>query len=186
MTQRPRDLPPYPAESGQNPDRLPLTETIYQDIRRIARAKMRRESPHHTLCATDLTHIVLSRVLDAKWSAEDRQDLLRRVGTAMRHYLIDHARKKIARSEKAKRIDLTETATTQESDAAVILAVAAAMKSLRASLPRVAQVVELRWFAGMEYAEISTALGISIRTVGNDWSLARAWLRNELAMQACA
>jgi RNA polymerase sigma factor (TIGR02999 family) len=158
---------------------LPL---VYAELREIAGAHMRRERPDHTLQPTALVHEAFLRMAgSAALSAQDRTHFLRTASQAMRRVLVDHARARNAQKRGgALHVTLDEAIAGQREPAVDMLALDDALTRLGAAEPRWAQVVELRYFAGLEIPEVAAALGISPATVKRDWQFARAWLSKEL------
>lgn len=155
---------------------LPL---VYDDLRAVAEREMRREAAGHTLQPTALVHEAFLRLTGAAGSASDRAHFLAIAARAMRQVLVDHARRRSAakRGGGLAPATLTDGIGDGPLNAEEILALDRALETLD---PRQRQVVECRFFAGMEETEIATALGLSERTVRRDWAKARAWLYREL------
>ncbi|HEU4564503.1 MAG TPA: ECF-type sigma factor [Gemmatimonadaceae bacterium] len=156
---------------------LPL---LYDDLRRLAQRQLRREGEARTLHATDLVHeAYLKLAAGGALDAAGRAHFMAIAARAMRQVLVDHARRRGA----AKRGGGWERATLASGHDAFsfepeeMLALDRALEELE---PRQRQVVEYRFFAGMEEREIADALGISERTVRRDWTKARAWLLRSL------
>ncbi len=156
---------------------------LYPELRRIAEAHMRGERRDHTLQATALVseffvHITRSPSFTARTKAQ----FLILASVAMRRLLVDYARAR--RTEKRGggfvRVDIENTAPSQEPEFDDLLAIDDLLAQLAASDPRLAQIVELRFFGGLTHAEIGDTLGITERTVKRDWQLARAWLFSHL------
>jgi len=157
---------------------------IYDELQRIARAQLGRERGGHTLQATALVNeAYLKLVQGPPTGAADRGHFLGIAARAMRQVLVDHARAWAA----AKRGGGTAPATLNEelagvaSDPSELLALDQALDRLDALDPRLRQVVELRYFAGLQDDEIGEVLGVTRRTVQRDWTKARAWLHRALA-----
>lgn len=155
---------------------------LYEDLHRVARNHMRKEHPGHTLSATALTHEAWFRMSEqtrTQWA--NRSHFLAVSSTVMRRILLHYAVAKRTEKREAELLSLT-LAEHEISDALApdVVAVHEALLAFEAIDPRAAKVVELRFFGGMENAEIAEALGISLATVKREWSLARAWLLREL------
>jgi RNA polymerase sigma factor (TIGR02999 family) len=150
-----------------------LLELIYADLRRIARARLRGERAD-TLNTTALVHEAwLAMAHRQQASFGDRRHYLAYAGKAMRHILIDRARRRAAGKRQAV------PATTSElhaDDSFELLAVDEALTRLATLSPRLARLVELRLFAGLSAGEIGNVLGVTERTVERDWLKARALL----------
>ncbi len=161
---------------------MPLV--VYAELRRQARLVLRREGEGHTLQATALVHeawLRLDAQHDARW--ESRTQFLAVAAQMMRRVLVDHARARLA----LKRGGGGTYVTLGDADQAVaaseevdVLALDDALARLAIMDPRKAQLVELRYFAGLSIPEAATALNISQATVGREWAVARMWLRREL------
>jgi RNA polymerase sigma factor (TIGR02999 family) len=153
-----------------------LVPLVYQDLRRLARLQLGHEYGERTLNATALVHESYLKLGAGALAATDRPHFLAIAARAMRQVLVDHARDRKA----AKRgggawepITLSDGAWVREFDPQTVLELDEAIGTLE---PRQRQVVECRFFGGMEEQEIAVALGVSERTVHRDWMKARAWL----------
>lgn len=158
-----------------------LVDVLYADLRRIARRERFRARAGATLCTTALVNeawLKLSR--SAGWT--DRGHFLATAALAMRQVLVNDvlARRAAKRDPGAERVELVEDADGLQSDDEQILLVNDAVERLARLSPRLARVVECRFFAGYSEAETADALGITDRTVRRDWLKARAWLYREL------
>lgn len=164
---------------------LPL---LYAELREIAGRHMRRERPDHTLQPTALVHEAFLRMAGTTpLSAQDRTHFLRTASQAMRRVLVDHARARNAQKRGGSlHVTLDEAIAGGAEPAVDMLALDDALDRLGAAEPRWAQVVELRYFAGLEIPEVAAALGVSPATVKRDWQFARAWLSKELGPDATA
>ncbi len=152
---------------------LPL---VYDELRLLARRQLNREHAPRTLHATGLVHeAYLKLAAGGSVEATDRAHFLAIAARAMRQVLVDHARRRraVRRGAEWAAITLTEGIQGSEFDPDEILSLNEALEQLE---PRQRQVVECRFFAGMEEQEIAAALGLSERTVRRDWVKARAWL----------
>jgi RNA polymerase sigma factor (TIGR02999 family) len=152
---------------------LPL---IYEELRRLAGRKIRAEANGHTLHATELVHEAYLKLSSSgRMEAENRPHLMAMASRAMRQLLVDHARSRKAqkRGGEWKRTTLADGPIVLETSPEELLALEDALSELE---ERQRQVVECRFFGGMEEVEIAEALGISERTVRRDWVKARAWL----------
>ncbi|HVM48094.1 MAG TPA: ECF-type sigma factor [Candidatus Acidoferrum sp.] len=163
---------------------LPL---VYNELRRLAAARLARESPGQTLQATALVHEAWLRLGGATqplWNS--RAHFFGAAAEAMRRILLERARRKarLRHGGQLERVDLDRvTLATQDSDE-VILAVHEALEKLAAESPQKAEIVKLRYFGGLEHAEIAEVLGISEPTVRRHWAYARSWLYAELKPRA--
>lgn len=169
---------------------LPL---IYQQLRAIAQQRMVGERKDHTLQATALVHEAYARLVgngELRW--DSRSHFFVAAAEAMRRILIDHARARLAekrggRAESQReRLDLAIADVADlaaEKNPEEILALDKAFLRLGDQEPRAAEVVRLRFYAGLSVDETAAALGVSPRTVDLDWSYARAWLFRALRKQ---
>lgn len=159
-----------------------LIPIVYEELRAIASARMSGERPDHTLDPTSLVHEAYLRLIDTslvEW--EDRSHFFRVAAGAMRRVLVDHARARAAlkRGGDRRRIALEDPSDTRQP--VDLIALDDALARLEQIDPRQRAVVELRFFGGLDVEETARALGVSPRTVEEDWRLARAWLRRSLA-----
>lgn len=160
---------------------LPL---VYDELRRLARHYLSRESPGHTLAPTALVHEAYLRLAEhsrVEW--QGRTHFFAVGARMMRRVLVDHARAhgRGKRGAGARPVTLVDDVAKQEFDLADVLALEEALTRLEALDAREARVVELRVFAGLTIDEIAELLDVSRRTVEGDWSHARAWLAAELS-----
>jgi RNA polymerase sigma-70 factor, ECF subfamily len=166
-----------------------LQQTMYGELRRVAARYLRRERRNHTLQPTALVHEAWMRLQnqrDPQW--QGRTHVLAVGAQAMRRLLVDHGRhqKRDKRGGGATPLALDDVLNAAESGAVPVedlLTLEAALTRLEAVDARAAQVVSLRFFAGMSSPEVAEHLGVSVRTVEGDWTHARAWLKRELAGQ---
>jgi len=169
--------------SGDSDAFQKLLPVVYDELKILARGQLRRgRSP--TLGTTALVHeayIKLAHQSDPAW--DDRAHFLAVAATAMRHLAVDHARSRNAEKRGGGRSPLTldriDLAAPEPEEQ--VLAVDAALRRLEAEDPRLARVVECRFFGGMTEAEIAEAQGVTERTVRRDWVKAKAWLHDEMA-----
>jgi RNA polymerase sigma factor (TIGR02999 family) len=158
-----------------------LIPFMYQDLRRIARRERQRVRAGVTLQTTALINEAYLKLEHLK-SFNDDEHFLRACALAMRHILVNHARDRMAgkRGGGAPNISLDDAPEISGAPDEVILLINDAILELAEFSPRLAQVVECRFFAGYDDAETARALGLTDRTVRRDWIKARAWLRREL------
>ena len=159
-----------------------LVEVFYGDLRRLARRERGRAAgSSETLGTTALVHEAYIR-LARQGVFGDRAHFLNTAALAMRQVLVSHARARLRdkRGGGQPAIDIDLVDVLAESDER-IAALDDALNALERSAPRLARVVECRYFAGYSDVETARALGISERSVRGDWTLARAWLHRELA-----
>jgi RNA polymerase sigma factor (TIGR02999 family) len=158
-----------------------LIPLMYQDLRRIAQRERRRVRAGATLQTTALIHEAYLK-LEHLTLFNDDEHFVRACALAMRHILVNHARDRMAgkRGSGAANIALEDAPEISAAPDEVILKINDALLGLAELSPRLAQVVECRFFAGYDDAETARALGLTDRTVRRDWVKARAWLRREL------
>ena len=164
-----------------------LLTLVYDELRRLAAAKLARESGGQTLQPTALVHEVWLRLGGEQQPAwANRAHFFAAAAEAMRRILIDNARRKraVRHGGELKKISASETgfdvAATAESDDEMLL-VNDALDALAAHDPRKAELVKQKYFIGLTLEEAADALGISHRTAKRDWAYAQAWLFNEVA-----
>ncbi len=160
-----------------------LFELVYNELRQVARAYMRRERADHTLQATALVNEAYLRLFDGQaFQWENRKHLFCTVARSMRRVLMDHARRRGAERHGGafQRIELDEQGPAIFRDLPEFLALAEALDRLAQLSTRQAQVVELHSFAGLTEEETAEVLDCSVKTVKNDWRFAKAWLKSEM------
>lgn len=160
-----------------------LAPLIYEELRRMARNQLRRFRPGGTLCTTALIHEAWLELADERgvqW--RERGHFYAIAARTMRRLVVDRARYLGAakRGGDRQRVDLAAIDPPAREFSEEVLAVDLALRSLEDFNPRLAKVVEFRWFAGMTAAETGDAMGVSSRTVERDWVRARAWLQREM------
>ncbi len=160
-----------------------LLALVYPELKRIAQRQLRRERREHTLQTTALVHEAYLRLVgQTRVSWRDRDQFFALASTMMRRVLVDYARARLAAKRFHEPLSLTAAAAVGAEDAAYeVLDLDQALERLANLYPRPARVVELRYFGGMELAEIAKLLGVTDRTIKRDWSFARAWLARALA-----
>lgn len=156
-----------------------VVELLYDDLRAIAHRHLQTERDDHTLSTTALVHeayVQLSKRSGPTW--QGRAQFFALLSKVMRHVLIDYARRRRAdkRGGAEPRVPLDDQVASQDAEVFELLAVNEALERLEALDPRLARVVECRFFGGMPESEIAEALGLSTRTVERDWTRARAYL----------
>ena len=155
---------------------LPL---VYEELRRLAAAKMAQQPPDQTLQATALVHEVwlrLSAGQKSQW--ENRRHFFAAAAQAMRHVLIERARRKLSvrHGGNCERVDLDAIEIPVPTDDERLLQINSALDELAALAPEKAEVVKLRFFVGLDETETAELLRISPRTVERYWRYAKAWL----------
>ena len=172
------------AGSATAEELLPL---VYDELRRLARGYLSRETPGHTLQPTALVHEAYLRLVDASQISWQGRTHFFAVGArVMRRLLIDHARgrDRQKRGGKQHKVTFSEAlphAGSSDLDLEQLLTLNTALERLAELDSRQAKVVELRFFGGLTIPDVANVLGVSQRTVEGDWTHARAWLRRELA-----
>jgi len=160
-----------------------LVPVVYDELRDLARSHLRRLRPGQTLNTTALVHEAYLKLSssDPRW--ESRRHFFATASKVMRHLLVDVARRQGAakRGGDLERVDLREGDDAVVHEAETILAIESALCELGDHLPRLARVVECRFFGGLTEEETSEVLGVTSRTVRRDWIKARAWLHQRLA-----
>jgi len=164
-----------------------LYPLVYAELHRLARRYMSRERKGHTLQTTALINEAYVRLVDQRevqWA--NRSHFFAISAQIMRRILIDHARRYAyaMRGGGARQVSLDETATVALGDLSEFLRLDEALKSLAELDPRRSQVVELKYFGGLNNDEIAGVLKISKNTVIRDWNMARAWLYSQLSGSA--
>ena len=160
-----------------------LTPLVEGELRRLARAYMRRERRDHTLQATALVNEAFLRLTDARrvrW--QDRAHFLGISARLMRRVLVDHARARGYRKRGggAQHVTLDEGLVLSPEPAVDVLALDRALEALAAVDVRKSRVIELRFFGGLSVEETAEVLHVSADTVKRDWRLAKLWLLREL------
>jgi RNA polymerase sigma factor (TIGR02999 family) len=161
-----------------------LMPLVYDELRALAGHIFEQQSPGQTLQPTAVVneaYLKLVRGSDGDW--ETRAHFFAVAAKAMRQILIDHARRKKTqkRGGHFDRITLSAVPTPAREEGVDLMAVEAALEKLSALDARQAEIVELRFLAGLEVKETAHVLGVSTRTVEREWFAAKAWLRRELA-----
>jgi RNA polymerase sigma factor (TIGR02999 family) len=156
-----------------------LLEQVYGQLKRLAQVRMNEERADHTLQATALVHEAYAKLVgNADLSWESRAHFFHAAAQAMRRILIDHARSKnaIKRGGDGKRLPIGLIDLAEQQDPESILSLEEAMKTLEAEDARAAQIVSLRFYAGLSVERTALVLEVSERTVVREWSYARARL----------
>ncbi len=168
-------------QEGDETARNQLLDAVYAQLRRLAAGQLRRHGAAATLQPTELVHEAFFR-LERAGGIQDRDHFMAICATAMRHILIDAAKRRarLKRGGGQKDVTLEEALLPHDEDVERVLAVGEALDRLRAIDERLVQVLECRFFSGLTEAETARALGVSSRTVTRDWVRARAWLARTL------
>ena len=160
-----------------------LLVLVYDELRRLAASKLAHEAPGQTLQPTALVHEAWLRLVgDQSRSFNDREHFFRAFAEAMRRILIDRARRKHTQRHggQYQRVDFVGFDLAAPAADDQLLAVNEALDKLALEHPVQAELVKLRYFAGLTNEEVSQVLGISLSTAKNYWTFARAWLLNEM------
>lgn len=160
-----------------------LLDAVYPAIRTIAAHLLRSEPQDITLQSTDLAHEALLRLfLEQDVEMKDRSHLIALAGRQMRRILIEQARARLAqrRGAGAPHGELPVEIDDPGQDMTSLVELDDLLEQLAAADARAAEVVELRFFAGLSREEVAARLGVTVRTVQRDWEFARAWLLGEL------
>lgn len=171
-------------ESGDPSAAEELLPLVYEELRKLAAAKLAQERPGQTLQATALVHEAYLRLVDVDrakhWNS--RGHFFGAAAEAMRRILVDNARRKQAKKRGGDRmrldLDQLAAATSERNDD--VLDIDASLVGLAAADPQAAELVKLRYFAGLSIPEAAATLGISPRSADFLWAYARAWLLRSL------
>lgn len=165
-------------DRGAEGQLLPL---IYDQLRALAAHFLRSERPNHTLQATALVHEAYLRLVGiGQISWQNRAHFFALAARTMRRVLVDHARNINAGKRRGVKVSLESAIVYSEEQSGELLALNEALDRLEELDPRMARVVELRFFAGLSEEETAEVLGVSGRTVKRDWKMAKSWLYGEL------
>jgi RNA polymerase sigma factor (TIGR02999 family) len=171
-------------ESGDPSASEQLLPLVYDELRKLAAAKLAQEKPGQTLQATSLVHDAYLRLVDVEKAQhwDSRGHFFAAAAEAMRRILVEQARAKGRQKRGGKRehfdIDTIDVAVQATPDQ--LLAVDEALEKLEREAPDIFELVRLRYFAGLNVEEAAAALGVSIPTAYRHWNYARAWLHGEL------
>jgi RNA polymerase sigma factor (TIGR02999 family) len=172
-------------EQGDPHAAAQLLPLVYEELRKLAAQKLAQEAPGQTLQATALVHEAYLRLVDVKkaqhWNS--RGHFFAAAAEAMRRILINNARRKQAqkRGGDVERVDLDAIEIMERIPSEKLLALDDALERLSAKDPVKAELVKLRYFAGLTNQEAATVLGVSTATAERHWAYARAWMQNEIA-----
>ena len=171
-------------EGGDPEASARLMPLVYEELRRLARSYLQRERGDHTLQATALVHEAYLRMVDDKrttWT--DRAHFYGIAARVMRRILVEHARAHNAakRGGLEQRLSLDEARDLPTTKPVDLVALDGALENFARVYPRKSEVVELKFFGGLEAKEISEVLQVSEKTVLRDWSFAKLWLCRALS-----
>jgi RNA polymerase sigma factor (TIGR02999 family) len=160
---------------------------VYDELRRLARQQMRRESPGHTLQTTALLNEAYLRLVDqreAHW--QNRAQFFGVAAQLMRRILVNHARgrNRMKRAGDLQKVSLDEAAIVSQEAAADLLSLHDALEKLETVNERMGRIVELRFFGGLSIEEAAEVLKVSPGTVMKDWTFAKAFLHEEISNDA--
>jgi RNA polymerase sigma factor (TIGR02999 family) len=171
-------------QSGDPTASSELLPLVYDELRRLAAQRLAQEKPGQTLQATALVHEAYLRLVDGANSQhwDSRGHFFAAAAQAMRRILVDQARSKqsLRRGANAQRVPLTQIEPAADPPNDDLVALDEALLRLEQIDPVKAQLVNLRYFAGLSIPEAASALGVSVTTANRYWSYARAWLHEEL------
>jgi RNA polymerase sigma factor (TIGR02999 family) len=167
------------AQEGDPSAAEELLPLVYNELRRLAAAKMASEGPGQTLQPTALVHeawLRLSQQSRSVW--KNQEHFFAMAAEVMRRILVDRARRRRSRKHggDVERVDMDAVELPFPSDDELVLSVHEALERLAVDDPQKAQVVKLRFFVGLQNAEIAALLGVSEKTVQRHWAFAKAWL----------
>lgn len=171
-------------ESGYPSAAEQLLPLVYEELRKLAAAKLAHEAPGQTLQATALVHEAYLRLVDteqtSKWNS--RGHFFGAAAEAMRRILIEQARRKqtLKAGPPRDRGELPDVAEVSCGEPLDLLALDEALKKLERLSPRRADLVKLRYFAGLTLEQAAQALGVAVSTASADWAYAKSWLRLEI------
>lgn len=171
-------------ESGDPSAAEPLLPLVYEELRKLATARLALEQPGQTLQATALVHEAYMRLVEpgdeAQW--DHRGHFFAAAAEAMRRILVDRARRKGAAKHGGEfaRIELDPDLAVAPEVQEDLIALDEALDRFAAEYPQQAELVKLRYFGGLTLPDAAAALGLSARTAGRHWAFARAWLRREV------
>jgi RNA polymerase sigma factor (TIGR02999 family) len=174
-------------ESGDPSASEQLLPLVYQELRKLAAAKLAHEKPGQTLQATALVHDAYIRLVDVEkaqhWNS--RGHFFAAAAEAMRRILVENARRKAGPQAGGGRqcLDISHVDPEADQTDLDLLALHEALDRLAAKDARKAELVKLRFFAGLTNEQAANALGITARTAYADWSYAKAWLRVEISAE---
>ena len=160
-----------------------LYRIVYEKLQQVAAYELSKERNDHTMNRTDLVHETFLKLInlnDIEWN--DRRHFFGIAARAMKQILIDHARKKLSakRGNNPRHIELNEEILKLNNQSSEIIEISEALEELRSVDERLAEVVDLRFFAGLSMDDIGDVMEISRSTVNRDWVKARAWLYSRL------
>ncbi len=175
------------SSKGQPGETDKLFTLMYEDLCRLAGKFLQNEPMRNRLSSSSLVHQAYVRMIDqSRINWQGKTHFFAIGATVMRRILVDHARKvrSLKRGGGWERRQLTDEVTFQLNRDSDVVALDELLEVLAELHPRQEKIVELRFFGGMTMAEIATEMGLGLRTVEKEWSMARAWMRRELRKEA--
>jgi RNA polymerase sigma factor (TIGR02999 family) len=172
------------AQAGDRQAAVDLLPLVYAELRELARARLAREAPGQTLTPTALVHEAYLRIAgDSQVTWEGRQHFFFAAARAMREILVEQARRKAGpkRGGDRRREELDDACAVLEPPSDDVLAVHEAIEELEGRDPLEAQIVLLRYFAGLTMEETAAVLGLAERTLDRHWRYIRAWMMKRLS-----
>lgn len=162
-----------------------LYRAVYAELHRLALSQMRREGRAPTLQPTALVNEAYLRLAPGDGGWQNRRHFFAAAAESMRRILVDHARSRLAQKRGAEfeRVTLSGVDIAIDSPDADVLELDAALTQLGVDRPRLAELVTLRFFAGLSIEDAARALEISPATAKRDWQFARVWLRDQIEAQ---
>jgi RNA polymerase sigma factor (TIGR02999 family) len=176
-------------EEGDPHAAAQLLPLVYDELRKLAAQKMAQEKPGQTLQATALVHEAYLRLVgsdqDQHW--DSRGHFFAAAAEAMRRILLNRARdrKRLKRGGELRRVDLDQVEIALDTDDEQLISIDEALAQLADEDPGAAQLVNLRFFAGLTLKEAADSLGLALRTAERQWTYARAWLYARLRQEDC-
>jgi len=171
-------------ESGDPAAAEQLLPLVYDELRRLAAAKIAHEKPGQTLQPTALVHEAYIRLVDVAKAQhwDSRRHFFSAAAESMRRILVERARRqgRLKRGGARSRIPLEDVNIAMEGSRLDLLALDEALNKLAAESPDLAEIVQLRFFAGLSYEEVAQMLGVSVITVKRHWRYARVWLLQQM------
>jgi len=172
-------------DAAASADLLPL---VYDELRKLAAARMAKESAEHTLQPTALVHEAYVRLVgtgqNPSWNS--RGHFFAAAAEAMRRIVVDRARQRssLRRGGHLNRVELSDFEQGQETPVVDLVALDEALRKLEQRSPRKAELVKLRFFAGLTIEDSARVLDVSTTTAENDWAYAKCWLKLEMSGEA--
>ncbi len=175
------------AAAGDSQAAVRLLPMVYDELRKLAASRMLKTPPGQTLQPTALVHEAYLRVVgDADSRFAGRKHFFFAAARAMRDILVEQARRRasLKRGGDLQRVDFVESGIAIEPPSDDVVGLAEALQKLETDDPENAEIVNLRYFAGLTTEETADVLGVSTATIERKWRFARAWLRRELGERA--